>query len=290
MHWRIIPILGLLTAIGGCTGPAKPDLSTRPQVSVDPSTVERWQETDLEAETRDEILERVRYYQSITGDDAVVRRARVRESSLLLLLGAAYAESRSEQKDFYRQAAQSAEQAMLLDDAFHEARLAGQSVPAAASGLEPEFFEPLFLWATAVFYHFRDVASVPERILFNGRLGEAAEAIEVMVRKEPDWYGGSLQFSLGIYYLSVPEIIGGDREKAGLLMEEAVGMSDKRLLPVWGRAKYLAVALGDKEGFRKDLQWVLRQDLSEMEGPPVWNRYFQEDARRLLENEDLLFP
>lgn len=283
-----VVILTLLLVLSGCA--ASPDrFQPDPPVAVDAVSRADWEQMDLQADSRDALLQRVRYYQSVSGDDGIRSEAYTRETSLLLLLGAAYSESRSEQRRWYRMATQASEQALLLVDSFREARQAGQSVPEAAVHLDSTSFEPLFLWTTATFYHFRDVASVTERILFNRRLKEAANAIEVMLDKDPDWSGGALQFSLGIYYLSVPEIIGGDRDKARELMEVAVRMSDKRLLPAWGRAKYLAVSMGDRKRFQEDLEWVLRQDVSSMEGPAIWNRYFMEDARQLLDQKDLLF-
>ena len=289
MYLRYVFLFPFLMTLIGCTNQPSVDhhqdtTSVREQVSI-----KDWNQMEMKAIGREGILNQIQYYQSVSGNDDRERAALTRTTSLYLLLGAEYAESKSEQRKYYRHAANTAEKALQLDGTFQSKQLNGSSIPEAAEHLTADYFEPLFLWATSIFYHFRDVASVPERILFNSRLKQAAEAIEVIIRKDPAWFDGSLQFTLGIYYLSVPEAIGGDREKAMQLMEDAVAMSNKRLLTRWGRAKYLAVATDDKQLFLQDLRWVVQQDINEMDGPAIWNRYFQEDARRLLDEVEELF-
>ena len=289
MYRNVIATTAILIGCAGCSIPRSGGLPISDHVAIEIPAAVDLQRLESNADTKEEIYQIIHYYHNIQGDPDEVSHANTRTASLYLLLGAEYSGSRSEQKGWYREAADSAERALMQDKSFNTARIAGKTVPEAAEHIEEESFEALFLWATAVFYHFRDVASVPERILFSGRLKQAAQAIQLIIQKDPLWDGGSLQFSLGIYYLSVPEAIGGDREKASKLMEEAVRISSKRILTRWGRAKYLAVSMGDKELFLEDLNWVIQQDLSTMEGPVVWNRYFQKDARRLLIDVDDLF-
>jgi len=236
------------------------------------------------ARTRVDIEQVLAGYEQVVAQDPVYQDAQIRIARLYLLLGAAHATSRSEQRGFYSLAKQAAERALRKNPRIRGNLEAGESMVEATLELKEDDYEPLFLWVTSVFYTFRDVARLPERILRRQRLQEAASILENMIRTAPHWNDGALQFSLGIYYLSVPQIMGGNRDKARQLMDEAVSMGDQRLLPRWGRAKYLASELGDWDLFRSDLEWVATRDPSKLSGPAIWNAYFQEDARRLLDS------
>ncbi|HSH09181.1 MAG TPA: TRAP transporter TatT component family protein [Oceanipulchritudo sp.] len=238
------------------------------------------------ARSRPEIEQVLAGYEQISVQDPAYNDAQIGIARLYLLLGAAHALDRSEQREFYTLAQQAAERALRQNAAFRQTIDSGQSFATAAQALPVEDYEPLFLWVTSVFYTFRDVARLPERTFKRKNLQEAAAILENMIRTAPAWNDGALQFSLGIYYLSVPQFMGGNRSKARQLMNEAVEMSDQRLLARWGRAKYLAVELGDWELFHSDLEWVATRDLSALSGPVIWNAYFQEDALRLLESRE----
>lgn len=291
LNGKIRPCLLLCLAVilTGCSSPDKPALDTGIIKQGPVPGLEQLQNEEARVDSREDVQALIQLYDRNFEDTREFAEAKTRAASLYLLLGAKYDVSTGDRRKAYRNAARAAEAALLQDANFREARTSGQSIPEAGEKVSRDQYEALFLWATSVFYHFRDVASVPERILFSRRLREAARAIEFMMDSDPLWYGGSLQFSLGIYYLSVPEVLGGDRDKAAELMNEAVDISEKRLLTRWGRAKYLAVAEGDRESFLHDLTWVIEQNLSSVEGPHIWNRYFQEDALRLLNEVDLLF-
>jgi len=254
--------------------------------AVDLDELEQHEWSARDRETVEAILSQ---YLMIPGHVDTYARAQTGVARLELLIGAAYATSRAEQRHHYTKARQASERAMYTDPDFRKAVASGMPVAEAARQLEPDQFEPLFLWATSIFYTFRDVASLPEKILARKNLTDAASVLRHMMDTDETWYGGSLQFSLGIYYLAVPAFMGGDRQLAEELMNKAVELSNKRLLTRWGRAKYLAVANGDRELFEQDLQWVVSQNVDQMDGPIIWNAYFQMDAKRLLSQSDRLF-
>ena len=288
---RRILLLGCLLSLG-CATAEKTDPLPEP-VSFAPERATLSMDDLLRreeiAESREEIEQILGQYLRWPEADEDYETAQTGAARLLLLLGANFSKSTREQRKFYRETQKAAERAMAVVPAFRNGRDRGQSVPEAAATLPVQSFEPLFLWTTAVFYTFRDVASLPEQILFKGRLQEAKSVLDLMMEKDPTWQDGSLQFSLGIYYLSVPKILGGDRDKARSLMDEAVEMGTNRLLPRWGRAKYLAVRTGDKTLFLEDLNWVAAQDPGEMDGPLIWNNYFHDEAIELLEAVDSYF-
>jgi hypothetical protein len=96
-------------------------------------------------------------------------------------------------------------------------------------------------------------------------------------------------FSLGIYYMALPESAGGDLDRADTLFRQAIETGPDWLLNRWGRAKYFYDKTGNRDGFVKDLEWVLARDVSNVPGPPAWNAYIRRDAGRLLEEIERYF-
>jgi hypothetical protein len=107
---------------------------------------------------------------------------------------------------------------------------------------------------------------------------------------DPNWKGGANYFNLGIYYLALPKSFGGDLKKSAEYLRKAESAGPDRLLIPWGRAKYYYYHQKNRQGFEKDLKWVLTQDPRRATGDTYpWNVYFQAQARELLASIDDLF-
>lgn len=214
----------------------------------------------------------------------------LQQGQLQLLYGVAFVANRAERQLWFDKSKESALRSLRAAQAFPEAadftdnRL---DVTVIAAVTEPGF-EPLFLWATAVFYTFRDVLGPIQRIQRRADLSLARQAIQHIYDLDPQWGEGALPFSLGIYYLAVPTALGGDRILAANFMAEAVDRGPDNLLPRWGRAKYLAVALRDPQTFYQDLSWVVQQNWQETSGPELWRKYFHLDAQQLLRQHPII--
>jgi hypothetical protein len=110
-----------------------------------------------------------------------------------------------------------------------------------------------------------------------------------MTSIDPDWNGGALHFTWGVYYLSIPESIGGDRKKSAAFFSKAIEVGPDRLLNRWGRAKYFHVKMKNPQGFREDLEWVLAQDAGRSPVHAAWNAFFKRDARQMLDTMERYF-
>lgn len=285
VRWPAIAFGVLLLAfLAGCRAPTSRDFL--PLVDSSASPALDWAEAralEPEAETETEVRAILEAYRAVPATAPHYAEARTAAARLCLLWGALFAENTDAQRAAYELTRELAADALRPElrqfletpDPSGFARVDG---PPTATEMEA-----LFIWSNAVFYTFRDVASWWERVFRHAALRHAEAVLRAMEHDAPDWGEGSLQFALGIYYLAIPDVLGGDRALAARLMDEAVARSDRRLLTRWGRAKYLATALGDEALFRRDLEWVLAQDPAAMTGPSIWNRYFQTDARRMLE-------
>ena len=110
-----------------------------------------------------------------------------------------------------------------------------------------------------------------------------------MAEIDPDWGGGAIYFTWGVYYLSIPEAVGGDRTLSAEYFDKAITTGPDWLLNHWGRAKYFHVKMRNPNEFKEDLTWVLAQDIAEAPGHFAWNAYFQEDAKDMLDRFDDYF-
>jgi len=208
--------------------------------------------------------------------------------NLHILKGAAYETRTRAKRKAFRRALGYCEAAMMTSPAFARKVESGSPVWEAAEALEDEHIEAIAFWATALFYQFDECLPKIAKP-FNLRwIRRAEKMLKKAFSLDPDWGGGQLHFSYGIYYL-MPAVVGGDMAKAKACFDKAVATGPNWLLNRWGRAKYYCRCTGDRERFVNDLEWVIQHDPSETDGPPFWNVYCRQDARQLLSEVDRHF-
>lgn len=205
-----------------------------------------------------------------------------------ILYGAAWARSPSEKAAWYRAGIRFAERSMATNGRFRERVEAGATVGDAVSELGPERTRTMLLWVTGVSYYFKECLGVGKLWHFRWML-RTREVMERMLAVDPDFGGGAVYFSLGIYNLALPPGAGRDLDKSREFLDRAVATSPTSLLTRWGRAKYFHVMTGDRDAFRRDLEWVIAQDPRAPDNTLPWNLYFQRDARETLAQIDSLF-
>lgn len=207
-----------------------------------------------------------------------------------ILHGAAYDSTRRAKAKSYRRGIQLAERAMATSPELTARLAAGASLAEAATVLDAEHADAMLLWVTGVSYYFKECLSGVGHLINYRWMLRASELLDHLMAVAPDHEHGAVPLSLGIYYLALPASAGGDLARSRELLEAAVAEAGtESLLPRWGRAKYFAVKSGDREGFRRDLEWVLAQDPRATATPYAWNVYFQRDARALLAEIDEIF-
>jgi tetratricopeptide (TPR) repeat protein len=202
--------------------------------------------------------------------------------TLWLLEGAAFRKDGTARLLCYRKALQACERAMATNPEFMRRIQSGQPMEKSIEALGAGDMKAMQFWSTSVFYIYRDCLGFYGRIL-NYRLMQRAKAVlERMDSVDPAWEDHATTFSWGIYYLAMPSSLGGDKDKAGVLLDRAVAMGPQRLLPRWGRGKYYHPERGDWQAARADLEAVSAADLAGLRGHPAWNRYFKAEAVSLL--------
>ena len=206
-----------------------------------------------------------------------------------ILHGAAYDQRKSDKAESYIRGIQYAERVMATHPEVRRQLEAGATLAESVQHLESDRAEAMLLWVTGVSYYFKECLSGLGHLVNFRWMLQTSEVMKHLNAVAPDYKYGAVPFSLGIYYLALPESAGGDIQLAGQLLQKAVDQSGTSLLPRWGRAKYYWVKIGDEQAFRDDLEAVLAMDPQNAISAYSWNVYFQRDAREMLEQAEALF-
>lgn len=206
-----------------------------------------------------------------------------------ILFGAAYAVDSSEREQAYRTAMQLAARALYQNPEFRRQIDAGKDLWEAAETLQPEDLDAMGFWVTALFYWYKDCQGGLGQLINFRWIRRARLVMERMTQLDPEWGHGLLHFTWGIYYLAIPEAVGGDRSLSEDYFRRASASGPTWLQHRWGRGRYFHVKMGNKALCRQDLEWVLAQDVHQAGGPYAWRAYIQRDARELLADLDRHF-
>ena len=242
-----------------------------------------------QADGRENLLAAINAFQAVLRVEPSNYTALYEVSNGYLLLGDAYTEQRREKLRHFRLALLYSERAMLTNAAFKERIEAGAPVWLAVDALTTREMEAMLFWSTALFYYYKDGFG-PIRQTINYRwITRARRVLGRMAELDPDWGGGAVHFSLGLYYLAIPVRVGGDRELSAAYFARAIEAGPDRLLNRWGRARYFHVKMQNPDLFVEDLTWILEQDLAAVRGSRAWNIYFFRSAREMLDRVDHFF-
>lgn len=210
-------------------------------------------------------------------------------STYYLLLGDGYTKKRSEKVNYFRKALGYSERAMYTNQAFKELIDGGAKVWEAVDSLTINEMDAMLFWTTAVFYYYKEGLGAFGQMINYPWVKRAKHVMEIMTKLDPAWGGGGIYFTWGIYYLSIPVGIGGNRKLSAEYFEKAIEAGPDWLLNRWGRAKYFHVKMRNPDQFKEDLQWVISQDIEKAGGPLAWKFYFVNDAKFMLAQMDKYF-
>jgi len=203
-------------------------------------------------------------------------------STQYILLGTAYTEHRRDKFALFQKAMKYAELAMYTNLTFKK-RVANGTAPwDAADALGIKELSAMYFWVIALQYEFKEVMSLPEKIVNVGWLQKGLVFLNRIEKIDPEFGGGGVEFCKVICYYALPEFKGGSPKKGDEYMRKAVTKGSHWLLPIWARGKYYYVIKNEPEKSRLDLQWVVKQDLSKFQDPYPWRVHFQRDAQELL--------
>ena len=203
-------------------------------------------------------------------------------STQYILLGTAYTKNKQDKSALFQKAMKYAELAMYTNTEFKDRVVKGESPWDATDELGVKELSAMYFWVIALQYEFKEVMSLPEKILNVGWLEKGLIILNQIENIDPDFGGGGVEFCKVICYYALPEFKGGSKKKGDEYMHKAVKKSSHWLLPIWARGKYYYVIKNEPEKSRRDLLWVAKQDLSKFQDPYPWRVYFQKNAQKVL--------
>jgi tetratricopeptide (TPR) repeat protein len=280
-----------LLFLSGCVT-LKPGWKDAPPATADPggaaAQLAKGQALFDDADSREKLQDAISAYEEVLQVDSDNYEALTALCEAHTLDAAAYVSSKKEKKPIYQRGIAHCDRALYTNLEFRDLVDQGIAMEEAAHALTAREARATIFWVTGVSYYFKECLGASR--LANYRLMVRSEALlNRLMEIDPDYLHGVVHFSRGIYYLSLPKYAGGDRDLSAELMARAEEVGPDSILVRWGRAKYYYFETKNRDGFERDLRWVVEQDprTSSMSYP--WNVYFQRDASELLENVDRLF-
>jgi len=236
-----------------------------------------------------ELRQAIDGFRSIIAEEPDDLAALERLSEAMILYGAAYANDQEEKASWYVSGIQMAERAMASNEGFRTRVEAGESISAASGSLGRDEMRPMLFWVTGVSYYFKECLTGFGRAVSFRSMMRAKVLMDRMLELDPGFERGAVLFSHAIYHIAAPPGAGRDLDLAAEYFDRAIEAGPSSLLVRWGRAKYFHVKTGDRDAFRRDLEWVLAQDPRTASSAYAWNVYFQSDARVMLDTIDETF-
>lgn len=278
--------------ISGCLSLAPTSTATREPSRTDnvSALLARAEEQRRAADTREKVATLIATYESVLKVDPEHFQSLSNLAQYHILLGTGYSDKRSQKKRHFKEAITYSERIMYLNSDFRKRINAGQTLWQASEVLTTNEADGMGWWSTAVFYYFKEC--IPDAFkIFNVQWIKRNKVfLDRIEAVDPDWKNGANYFNLGIYYLALPKSVGGDLKRSAEYLQKAESVGPDRLLIPWGRAKYYYYNQKNRQGFEKDLEWVLAQDPHRPTGDTYpWAVYFQTQARSLLASIDELF-
>ena len=208
---------------------------------------------------------------------------------LYLLYGDGYVNDPSDQGAYFQKSLQYCQEAMRTNPLFEQAISDGRSPWEASGLLTVDEIDAMVFWATGVFYYYKECLGPVGQMINYPWIRRAQTMLKAAEKLDPDWGGGMIYLSWGLYYLSLPDAVGGDKVKSARYFNKAIETGPEWLIHRWARGKYFHVKMQNKAAFAGDLQWVLDQDIETARDHMAWKRFFKSDARQLLDRKDELF-
>jgi len=287
VRWVGLGMIGLATIVlAGCASTAgqwsDPNAIPSHDPALDQQELKAARTAFTEADSEDSLRAAIETMELLLEAAPDHNRLLVDLAEAYTLLGAAYAQSRRDKRRYFLIAQGHAERTLMNRPAFRQALEQGQRPGRAAQTLDAEDVPAMVIWATATAYLFDEGMSTLGRVRNYRGLEDLRLFMERALELDPEYEYGLAPFSLAIFYIATPTFAGGDLDRAGQLMEQAIDSPGTSLMPRWGRARYLHSLTGDVEAKRTDLEWILSQDARTVDSPYAWNIYVQRDARRML--------
>jgi hypothetical protein len=244
----------------------------------------RANEQIMEADTKAKLLDLLGMYEAILEVDPDNFEALWSLGRYNVVMVFGYTENQGEKEEHNLAAIKYCEQAMKTNEEFKALTDRGEPVGDACRVLSKREMAPLYYWYSGTGQYWKECLSFPKRMRNIHMARDIKKVMTRMLEIDPAWAGGHPYYAWGFYHATIPRLFGGDLKKSEGFFDKAVEAGPNWLYVRWGRAKYLYTRKKDREGFRRDLEWVVSQDPRKCDSPYPANVHFQRDGKNMLMN------
>lgn len=241
------------------------------------------------ADDRAKVLGLIGTLEEITGIDPMNYEALWQLGRYYLLMADAYAEGSEEKKKSYTKGRLACERALYRNPGFRKLIDAGKDPFEACKALGAGEIEAMYYWYNNMGGEFTFCMNGIQKLMSLGRARGCRNLLALMIKADPEWGGGHPYCAWATYYASIPKLFGRDLKKSGEYFDRAVKAGPNWLYIKYCRARYLHTRTKNREGFKKDLEWVISRDPRRADSPYPWNVHFQRHARQMLAHIDDYF-
>jgi len=236
-----------------------------------------------DADSKEKLTDLIRTYEQVLEIEPANYEALWSLGRYYLLMGMAYSDSVKTKEECYTKAIQMCERGMYTNSGFKKLVDEGTPICDAASVLTIREIEAMDYWYSSVANRFSECMNTVEKILNTRDVRGTKKMLGHMMAINPAWAGGHPYCLVATYYAVLPSFMGGDLKKASEFFNKADEVGTEWLYVRFLRAKFLHTKTGNREAFRKDLEWVLAQDPHKALSPYPWNVYFQRETKKMLD-------
>jgi hypothetical protein len=176
------------------------------------------------ADSPEKLNRAINAYENLLEIDPSNYEALTNISSLNLLIGDGYSGNRSEKIEYFRSAMNYSAQAMCTSPDFKKQVNEGAELWEALNTLSIREMDAMFFWTTSVFYYYKEGLHPIAQVINYRWIRRAKLVMERMKILDPEWGGGGVYFMWGLYYLSIPESVGGDRNLSSEYFDKAIAI------------------------------------------------------------------
>ncbi|HPJ36046.1 MAG TPA: TRAP transporter TatT component family protein [Spirochaetota bacterium] len=241
------------------------------------------------ADTAAKVKDVIAAYEKVIAIDPGNYDALAKAGEFAMLNGYIYAKNKKEKEEYYLKAINYCERAMYTNPEFKKLADKGKSAWECTDALTQKEMSAMFYWYVSAGQYWTECFGSFSHLLNFSLPGKVNAILQKMSDINPDTMNGRVHMAWGSFYAIVPGFLGGDMKKSEEEFSKAVKAGPDIFVNYYTRARYLHVNKGDKDAFKKDLEFIISNDISRNKIDYAWNFGYKMKAKELLAKEGELF-
>jgi len=241
------------------------------------------------ADSADKIKNLIAAYEKVTAIEPENYDALTKIGEFSHLYAFIYATDKKIKEEYYLKSIHYCERAMYTNSKFKELADQGKPVWECVDALTSKEMSAMFFWYVAAGQYWTECFNSLSHLVNFRFAARGNTVLKRMTALNPDWMYGRLHMAWGVAYAVLPWFLGGDNKKSADEFTKAINAGPDMLVNFYCRAKFLDVKTGNRDAFKKDLEFILKTDIKKIPADYPWNFGYKLKSKELLEEIDKLF-